>query len=157
MLRYSATSKHEEVSAVPNTDQTRPNDLTHDEANGLALVHADLDMLSDLVEMRHASGLTQEQVAERIGRNKSAVSRFERLDSDPRLSTIRRYARAVGAVIEHRVSDFATSPHSLLLGAITISTDDEPQADLMALVFGDALENDEPFGSTTAAPEFARQ
>ncbi|WP_204801904.1 helix-turn-helix domain-containing protein [Mycobacterium riyadhense] len=90
---------------MPN-DPFDPDDLTPEECHAIALAGAELDMLSDLVRLRHRKGLTQEDVANAIGRDKSAVSRFERLDSDPRLSTVRRYARAVGAMVEHRVSEY---------------------------------------------------
>lgn len=86
------------------SDPFEPDDLTSEERHATALASAELDMLSELVRLRHARNLTQEDVAKAIGRDKSAVSRFERLDSDPRLSTVRRYARAVGAMVEHHVS-----------------------------------------------------
>ncbi|OBA88778.1 hypothetical protein A5633_08390 [Mycolicibacterium elephantis] len=92
-----------------SNDPFNPDDLTHEERNAKALARNDLEMLADLVRLRQELGLTQEDVAKVIGRDKSAVSRFERLDSDPRLSTVRRYARAVGALIEHRVTEFAGS------------------------------------------------
>ncbi|QRY48144.1 helix-turn-helix transcriptional regulator [Mycolicibacterium boenickei] len=88
------------------SDPFEPADLTADEQHAIALARAELKMLKDLVELRHHSGLTQQDVADAIGRDKSAVSRFERLDSDPRLSTVRRYARAVGAMVTHSVTDF---------------------------------------------------
>jgi transcriptional regulator with XRE-family HTH domain len=70
------------------------------------LVHQDDSLLEALVAMRKDKRLTQDQVAERMGRSKTAVSNFERLGSDPHLSTIRRYAAAVGALITHRVEDY---------------------------------------------------
>ena len=94
---------------MSNDDLFNPTDLTEVELNAIALADAELDMLADLVKMRRAKGLTQDDVAAAIGRNKSAISRFERLDSDPRLSTVRRYARAIGALITHKVTDFQSS------------------------------------------------
>lgn len=73
-----------------------------------ALAEADGDLLGQLVEARRAKGLTQQVVAERMRRDKSAVSNFERLGTDPHLSTIRRYAAAVGVMINHDVRDFDT-------------------------------------------------
>ena len=53
-----------------------------------------------LLSARTAAGLTQEQLAIRMGTTKSAVSRFERSLRDPKHSpsfeTIRRYAKACG-------------------------------------------------------------
>jgi transcriptional regulator with XRE-family HTH domain len=71
-----------------------------------ALAEADDDLLERLVRVRKEKGLTQQDVADRMLRDKSAVSNFERLSADPHLSTIRRYAAAVGAMISHSVVDF---------------------------------------------------
>lgn len=60
-------------------------------------------MRTELVALRREAGLTQGDVAERMGVSQQAVSKFERYDSDPKLSTVRRYANAVGALVEHRV------------------------------------------------------
>ncbi|MDT0169458.1 helix-turn-helix transcriptional regulator [Pseudarthrobacter sp. BRE9] len=60
-------------------------------------------MRSELVALRREAGLTQGDVANRMGVTQQAVSKFERYDSDPKLSTVRRYANAVGALVEHRV------------------------------------------------------
>ncbi|MFE1149165.1 helix-turn-helix domain-containing protein [Streptomyces albidoflavus] len=43
--------------------------------------------------------ITQKQVARAMETSQSAVSDFERLGGDPRLSTIMRYARAVGMAV----------------------------------------------------------
>jgi len=69
------------------------------------LFGADRALLDDLVRLRNAKGLSQQLVAERMNRDRTSVTRFERVDSNPRLSTIRRYALAVGARITHRVQD----------------------------------------------------
>lgn len=49
-----------------------------------------------LAEARKRAGLTQTQVAERLGVGQSDVSKLERR-ADVRLSTLRAYARALGA------------------------------------------------------------
>lgn len=56
-----------------------------------------IDLLKTLVEMRKDVGLTQKQIARRMGVGQSTVSGFETEGSDPRLSTVQRYARAVEA------------------------------------------------------------
>jgi DNA-binding XRE family transcriptional regulator len=48
-------------------------------------------------ELREEAGLTQRQIAERIGVSQSMISEFENEISNPRILTIARYARAVGA------------------------------------------------------------
>ncbi len=50
-----------------------------------------------LRQAREAAGLTQEEVAKRLHTQKSAISRIENHADDVRLSTLRRYAKAVGA------------------------------------------------------------
>lgn len=67
------------------------------------LAENDANLLADLVAMRDAAGLTQEELAEKLGVKQSTVSAFERYDNDPKLSTLRRYALAVGALINHSI------------------------------------------------------
>ena len=69
------------------------------------LAEADDQLIERLVQMRKDKGLTQKVVAERMKRDVAAVSNFERLRADPHLSTIRRYAAAIGASITHGVVD----------------------------------------------------
>lgn len=54
----------------------------------------------ELFGLRIHHGLTQEQVAERMGVSQSVVTRLERYDSNPTLSTLRRYALAVDARLD---------------------------------------------------------
>ena len=57
-----------------------------------------------LVRVRLQRGLTVNDVAERMGIAPDAVvDQMERPDSDPHLSTVRRYAMAVGALVAHDV------------------------------------------------------
>lgn len=67
------------------------------------LVRADFAWIDQLVRLRKQTGMTQRQVAQAMGRSQSVVSDIETMNSDPRLSSLRRYALAVGAVVEHRV------------------------------------------------------
>ncbi|WP_202974438.1 helix-turn-helix domain-containing protein [Brevibacterium casei] len=73
----------------------------------MELAEEDEALLDELVAIRKRNKLTQAQVAAAIGRDQSAISQFERLGGDPRLSTIRRYALAVGASVSHHVVNFA--------------------------------------------------
>lgn len=56
-----------------------------------------LAVTESLRDGRKQSGLSQKQVAAAMGTTQSAVSDFERGETDPQLSTIQRYARATGA------------------------------------------------------------
>ncbi|WP_434158806.1 helix-turn-helix transcriptional regulator [Rhodococcus sp. BGS-1C] len=69
------------------------------------LVAADRDMIEALISLRIKKNITQSAIAESLGRHRSAVSNFERLGADPHLSTIRRYAAAVGAKVRHVIED----------------------------------------------------
>jgi predicted transcriptional regulator len=52
---------------------------------------------------RWRAGLTQTEVARRMGTTQSGIARFESGDSDPRLSTVERYAQVVGVDLRPEV------------------------------------------------------
>ena len=52
---------------------------------------------TELVARRRAAGLSQGEVAERMGTSQPAVARLEAGQVDARMSTVQRYAAAVGA------------------------------------------------------------
>jgi DNA-binding XRE family transcriptional regulator len=54
-------------------------------------------LVADLVARRRAAGLSQGDVAERMGTSQPAVARLEAGLVDARMSTVQRYAAAVGA------------------------------------------------------------
>ena len=61
-------------------------------------------LVADLVAARVAAGMTQEEVAARMWTTRSVVSRLESgVRTRPTLTTLERYAVAVGATIEIRV------------------------------------------------------
>ena len=45
---------------------------------------------------REEAGMTQEQIAKKLHTNKTAISRIERHADDIRLSTLQKYAKALG-------------------------------------------------------------
>lgn len=55
-----------------------------------------------LLDARKNAGLTQQELAERIGANKGYVSRLERGLTIPTVSTLYRIAAAMGLVVELR-------------------------------------------------------
>jgi DNA-binding XRE family transcriptional regulator len=72
---------------------------------GFAEAYAGLDdeykLVRELLAARASAGLTQEQVAASMGTTKSAVSRLEGAGAhSPSLSTLKRYAKAVGCDVE---------------------------------------------------------
>lgn len=62
------------------------------------------DTVEKLARARRTRGLTQTEVAEHMETTQSAVSNFERIGGDPKLSTILRYAHAIGARVHIGVS-----------------------------------------------------
>lgn len=53
-------------------------------------------LMRQLAEERERVGLTQSEVANRMGTSQPAVARMEACDVDPRLSTVERYAEVIG-------------------------------------------------------------
>lgn len=64
--------------------------------------HYEQSLLRGLAARRAALGLSQEEVAARIGVTLAALAHLERGDTDPKLSTIERYAAALGQKLELR-------------------------------------------------------
>ena len=56
-------------------------------------------LVDELVVRRRAQGLSQTEVAARMGTSQSAVARLEASTGDLKVSTLERYAAAVGAPI----------------------------------------------------------
>src|SRR5580698_5638257 len=56
-------------------------------------------LVRELAEQRQAAGLSQTEVAARMGTSQSAVARLESGPADVRASTLERYAAAVGRQI----------------------------------------------------------
>ncbi len=85
--------------------------MTHEELKRIALsrpgvraayerLGPEFDLLSEMLRARQKAGLTQTQVAERMGTQSTAVTRLEGSLSSgkhsPSIATIKRYAHAVG-------------------------------------------------------------
>ena len=54
-------------------------------------------LVADLTSQRRSAGLSQTEVAARMGTSQSAVARLETGDADVRVSTLERYAAAIGS------------------------------------------------------------
>jgi ribosome-binding protein aMBF1 (putative translation factor) len=66
-------------------------------------------LVADLAAQRQLAGLSQTQVAARMGTSQSAVARIEAGDADVRASTLERYAAAVGSQLSWRLQDPAST------------------------------------------------
>ncbi|MGV9265517.1 helix-turn-helix domain-containing protein [Kitasatospora sp. NPDC003701] len=69
--------------------------------------------------MRRKRGLSQQDVAERMGTTQSTISNFERVGGDARYSTLQRYARAVGV----RLHSMVGHPGAALAPAWRLATE----------------------------------
>ena len=61
------------------------------------------NLLAELAGARQHLGLSQAEVAARMGTSQPSVARLESGESDARLSTIERYSAALGIEIEWRL------------------------------------------------------
>ena len=61
------------------------------------------ELLRELSARREALGLSQTVVAARMGTSQSAVARLEAGEGDAKLSTVERFAAALGQRVEWRV------------------------------------------------------
>lgn len=60
-------------------------------------------LMTQLVAARKERGLSQTEIAAQMGTSQSAVARLERGDVDARLSTVERYAAALGQTVDWQV------------------------------------------------------
>jgi ribosome-binding protein aMBF1 (putative translation factor) len=67
----------------------------------------EFSIASTLIEARRTAGLSQEQVAAKMGTTQSVVARIESGRPLPSLRTLMRYAVAVGRKLEIRLPDAA--------------------------------------------------
>lgn len=67
-------------------------------------------LLAKLVKLRKDTGVTQKHVAERMNTTQSFVSEFENGSTDPYLSTLQRYARAITARLAIKIDMPAETP-----------------------------------------------
>jgi transcriptional regulator with XRE-family HTH domain len=88
----SSTLKQFKVRALANPDVKREYERIGEE----------FDFLDEILRARAAAGLTQADVAERIGTTQSAVARLESPDTkhSPSIATLQRYASALGCTLQ---------------------------------------------------------
>jgi predicted transcriptional regulator len=61
------------------------------------------ELIDELVRARQESALSQTEIAARMGTSQSAVARLESGDLDARLSTLERYAAALGQTVDWQI------------------------------------------------------
>jgi transcriptional regulator with XRE-family HTH domain len=60
-------------------------------------------LIDTLVDLRCRLGISQAELAREMDTTQSSVSKFERAGGDPRVSTLQRYASAIGARVRFSV------------------------------------------------------
>jgi predicted transcriptional regulator len=68
------------------------------------------ELVNELVKARQEHGLSQTEIAARMGTSQSAVARLESGDVDVRLSTLERYAAAVDRTVDWRIQPNREQP-----------------------------------------------
>jgi len=68
------------------------------------------ELIEELVRVRRESDLSQTEIAARMGTSQSAVARLESGELDVRLSTVERYAAALGRRVDWQVGPSEESP-----------------------------------------------
>ena len=61
------------------------------------------ELVGAMVEARHEAGLTQKELAERMGTTQSVIARLENAHHMPSLDLVTRYAAALGRRIDIRL------------------------------------------------------
>lgn len=62
------------------------------------------EVISQLIKARNKTGLTQSEVASRMGTKQSVLARFESGNTNPTLDFIQRLAKALNTTITLRIS-----------------------------------------------------
>lgn len=90
-----STLKQFKSRALLRPDVRKAYDALEDEFN----------FLDQILKARAESGLTQAQVAERVGTTQSAIARMESGvgKHSPSLATLQRYAKAIGYRVEFKL------------------------------------------------------
>jgi predicted NBD/HSP70 family sugar kinase/transcriptional regulator with XRE-family HTH domain len=92
-------------------------DMEPAEAAAYEDANARAELLRGLVESRKRHGVSQKVVAEAMDTTQSAVSELENTGIDPRLSTLQRYARALGKKLHFVVGQPANAIASADIGS----------------------------------------
>ena len=70
-----------------------------------AIADDQAEIIAQLAEIRRSRGLSQTEVAARMGTSQSALARLESGHADVRLSTLRRYAEAMNTDVGFTLRD----------------------------------------------------
>lgn len=72
------------------------------------MLESEFTLIDTLLSMRKKSGLTQEEIASRMGTQKGNISRLEKGNSNPSWKTIQNYAHACGFAVFMKVKNVSS-------------------------------------------------
>ena len=99
--------RHEPAGDTPGRDASRGGEGESVFPGFRDIGRGRRQVVAELVARRRALGLTQTDVAQRMGTSQSAVARLEAQSADARLSTLERYAAALGRELQWQVTPSA--------------------------------------------------
>lgn len=112
------------------------------------LADSDAELIAALRKVREHLNLSQTQLGDLLGVTQASVSTFENEGTEAKLSTVRRYAHALGATVRHQVilgdRDFV-APDSIAtswIGRTTVKVDFNAQAPLTVQMAANAKRTD---------------
>ena len=102
------TSIHDRIERLEKTPR-RAQALTRARKRLGELLSAEQHEGSTPAALRLRAGLSQKQLAELLGTQQSNVSRMERIPGDPQLTTLRKWAHALGVSIDELTASIAAT------------------------------------------------
>lgn len=90
-------------------DELELDDETPSERLARELAESDIKLIHDLRRAREEHGLSQAELGMILGVSQATVSAFES-GAEAKLSTIRRYAHALGVVVTHSTRRYDAAP-----------------------------------------------
>lgn len=86
-----------------NESSSKKTKMTDELLAAIADVRDAHALIDSLVDHRNRLRLNQKEVANRMGVSQSTVAGFESEMNDPKISTVQRYARAIGVKVVFKV------------------------------------------------------
>jgi len=86
------------------------DELSPEDKLGVELARSENHLIRELIAARHRRGLTVADVADAMGVDRGAVTRFESGGTNPTMAIINRYAEAVGVLIRYNVEGYVDGP-----------------------------------------------
>lgn len=86
-----------------NESKSKKTKMTDELLAAIVDVRDEHALIDSLVDHRNRMRLNQKEVANRMGVSQSTVAGFESEMNDPKISTVQRYARAIGVKVVFKV------------------------------------------------------